>query len=264
MAFYGGMPRELFYKNSCLSFLQVRDVMVHPSMRGAFTVKGLFARTAERFLDEFLGKDLFESAYGFPNDRAMKVGSLSGLYDPADQVQNLTWTPAEAVGEDSILEHKTDNKKLSQKVKRRYQKSLQKMMKCQSEFLIGDRSLAYLFKRYLNHPSYAYFLLEHRSLIWGSVFIVIKKMNNNHLEIMDVIGSPKRFNRAINALKEWAYRRNYYSINGWFSDSIVSFIDNFDQIEKACVVPKPNRHGKDWPEKMHGHIWLTSGDTDFK
>lgn len=264
IAFYGGLPRSFHYREKILPFLQVRDVMVDPKMRGILRRRGPFALTTEKFLDHFVSEDgKIVSAFGFPNDRHLRVGNLSGLYEPHDKVYEHCWQAKRQISFQRInpltlAQFQTDKTQSS------YESSAEAMYQELDSFLVAHRDSAYLIKRYFEHPTYDYKVLECVSLFSKNTYCVLKELDNKTLEIMDIIGSPSEFRSTLKAVSNLAFKNGYKKLTGWFSQSAIDFIGSESRQEQVCGVPKPMRHGIKWDSDMDRHMWLTAGDTDFK
>ena len=81
VAFYGGMPRAISFMGQPSMAVQIGDVMVHPSQRGAFTRQGPFQMAASTYQEEFIGHQKpYLLGFGFPEDKALRLGEQLGLY----------------------------------------------------------------------------------------------------------------------------------------------------------------------------------------
>jgi len=262
IAFYGGMPRKLAQQGDSFVFLQIRDVMVHPKVRGILRRKGPFVLTAKAFLDTFVQADgEFCSAFGFPNDRAFRIGELSNLYEATDKVWEYRWQ--------TVPKRRWSSKAglvdpQCQATQKRYHQSVAAFQQSTQLYMAGDKSWDYLNKRYLEHPAFDYQIIECRSWWHSPVFAVVKPLDDQQLELMDLIGATTGFANAIQTLQDWAHEQSYTVITGWVSDSMTAWIAPSEQVQQICRVPKPKQHGMTWTESMNGKLWLMAGDTDFK
>lgn len=264
IAFYGGMPRRFQFGKQFFTLLQIHDVMVLPKMQGLLRRRGLFVLTAEQFLDTFVnGNHDFVSAFGFPNERALRIGKLSGLYQPIDKIYEHQWPVLKRFSWRKAQLLKTEDFS-SGKIKHRYQISLDKMSRALTGFVWGDRDWDYLQRRYIEHPIFDYAVIICSHFGMSDVFCVVKKHDENTLELMDLIGNPKYYSAAIQALLNWATTQNYQTLTGWFSQSMEHYIHTNHRTCLICEVPKPQKHGMTWTPNMEGKLWLMSGDTDFK
>jgi hypothetical protein len=98
IAFYGGMPRHILWMGEPQTGIQIGDVMVHPEHKSSLNRKGPFQMAASTFLEHTLSQGApYWAGFGFPNHRAMLVAHKLGLYEPVDQIAQLSW-PAKAHG----------------------------------------------------------------------------------------------------------------------------------------------------------------------
>ena len=262
VAFFGGMPREFIYQDRSFMFLQLCDVMVHPKTRGILSRKGAFTLTGNTFLDIFMHpQGEFLSGFGFPNERALRIGEISGLYKAIDIIWEYAWT----ANPKTDLFYKTKQiQKENQRLQQRYQKSVDAFVKSTWDYVVGEKSWGFINKRYLEHPTFEYQLIECCSWPYPSVYALAKPLNSTRLEIVDLIGTIKGFSCAIDNLRGWAYARGYKTVSGWFSESLTPWLLPCNQIQQVCRVPKPKQHGMPWTESMNGKMLLMAGDTDFK
>jgi len=89
---YGGMPRDILFFGEPKMAVQIGDVMVDPSNRGALSRKGPFFLMAATFIDHYIGFEKpFLLGFGFPNRRAMQVAEHLGLYASVGQMLKFSW-----------------------------------------------------------------------------------------------------------------------------------------------------------------------------
>lgn len=87
VAFYGVLPRKIHYKGSWYTACQQSDVMVLPRFRKSGKKTGVFYETAFYFLSHKVGKDKeFKFAFGFPTERARRLGELLELYQSSENL----------------------------------------------------------------------------------------------------------------------------------------------------------------------------------
>jgi len=92
IAHYAGFPRVLEWQGASMSAIQIGDVMVAPKARGLLTRRGPFFQVCSRFFDHWVGEGrAFELAFGFPNERAQKLGRTLSLYHDLGVLDQLSW-----------------------------------------------------------------------------------------------------------------------------------------------------------------------------
>jgi len=77
VAQYAALPVRVWIAGEQRIFAQIVDSMAHPAHRGA----GLFVRTARAFFDEYGGRDKDLVHYGWPVERAWRIGRAKLDYE---------------------------------------------------------------------------------------------------------------------------------------------------------------------------------------
>lgn len=204
-------------------------------------------------------------AFGFPSDRAMRLGERLGVFKAIDQMYELTFPPKPVryLGGYHFIRVFEVSGENGWKLQRLWEQ----MAADFDEGIVGLRDTAYLRKRYLEHPEkqYELYLVQSpwlRRQLGG--FIVWR--NGASVELMDVITPLRAVPRIVEAAREWLYRNTCSELKLWLASSHVDLLTG----QAASVTPLEFRIMANpfTPlEELH-HLdhrwWLTSGDTDYR
>jgi hypothetical protein len=264
IAFYGGMPRDVFFGGQKRTGIQVGDVMVHPAFREGLTRKGPFQLAASTFLEQSLsvGAPCW-IGFGFPNQRAMQVARRLHLYRPVDQLAELFWPPKikalpwwlGCVQADRTHLEYVDDLWLE-------------MRQAMPGSLMGVRDAQHVQTRYVAHPSHHYTVLKVFNRVSRKVLgvVVLRQLSDGRQEMLDVIGHPRRFRTLVLAAQSFASEANSPAVSAWITQSHAHLLQTDDSRLESLDVQIPTN---DWvPGDLDidpaGRWWLTSGDTDFR
>lgn len=201
--------------------------------------------------------------FGFPSDRAMRLGERIGVFTPIDRVFNLSFTPAAPEWHaDTCAPLKLDaqNSKILDRLWSVMAADLSKQ-------LVGVRDTAYLRWRYLEHPEHHYQLLLVRShWLKRPLGALVIRGEGGERELMDIIAPLNNIPRLLKASREWLGRTGGQRLNLWLSST---YATRFAVLADSCEVLEfrimANPLGPAAIlERFHEAWWLTSGDTDYR
>lgn len=264
IAFYGAMPRDISYKGTILKAVQIGDVMVHPSQRGAFTKKGAFYRVAFSYINEKIGKNKdYSLAFGFPSKRAYSLGKRLELYDAVDSLVELSWdiTNSKNFTLYKARDFNISDIKMANDIWRKMAKSL-------NGSLVGTRDEKWLKERYLNHPDSPYTILTIHLLFSAKAiaFVILKEHQDGNIELVDLITDVELIPNALEAIFSYYRKKNKKRVFCWITRSHSFLYDK----------TKPHTHNLDIIipfitynscmdiAKIKDRWFLMSGDTDFR
>ncbi len=96
IAHYGGMLRQVLAFGLPVTALQVCDAMVAVKERGVLSKSGAMFQVTATFLELYQGLARVPLAFGFPNQRAMALGELTGLYAEVGRLAEVSWPARQA------------------------------------------------------------------------------------------------------------------------------------------------------------------------
>lgn len=265
VAHYGALARETLFFGEPKMVVQIGDVMVHPAERGVLAKRGGFARVAATFFDLRVGYGAdFLASFGFPNARAMRLGTTLGLYGELDKILEASW-PACAPGRS--LRYKLRLLGDDAAAARLVDSVWQRMRTDLLGAVVGVRDWAYLQHRYLAHPTLAYELLSVSSRLGGSPLgVLVLKREGDRYELMDVIGALRDLPVLIHQARRWAGSRGVTQVSAWICSAWQPHFSGNNATFKDIEVSVASNICRAGPgiETMRHKWWLTAGDTDFK
>ena len=263
VAHYAGFPRSLLWQGKPLAAIQIGDVMVAPEARVSLTPRGAFFQVSTRFVADHVGSDRdFMLAFGFPNERAMRLGVRLKTYDNRGHIQQLAW-PARAgklslgwrwspLAADEIAPH--------------VDAAWQAMAADMANHVLGVRDAAYVIGRFVRRPDrqYRFFRLSRR-LTGRTAAVAIMRLEPGYAELIDVIG-PRQALRwiALAAASEAAVCGAEF-LTCWASESAAAAWGEYGAqnkgtaaffvVDRPSVIPLDKLAAAQW--------WWMGGDTDF-
>ena len=274
VAFYGGMPRAVCYAGQRAMAVQIGDVMVHPSQRGAFTRQGPFQMAAATYLELYIGnKKPYLLGFGFPEDKALRLAEHLGLYAKVDSMVELRWpslvkhppswshyarvlTPSK--GEAASSMHATMVDSLWQ----RMQKSLG------SQSVVGVRDWAYIDQRYCLHPLQCYTLLLVRQRFGGVLGLAVlrDRQAQGLVELVDLVAPTAEFARIVKVCRRFAGNLGRAGLFCWITGSHAHWLAGADSQQSPLHLAIPANIWSSGPsaDDLRNRWWLMGGDTDFR
>lgn len=261
----------LFYRNVLAGggqrrIVQLGDLMASTGGRGGLARRHApFYQLIMPILTGLATKENPESiAFGFPSDRAMRLGEHLGLFQAIDQMFELVFPPSlpGCCAYASILIENIDN--TAEKVLNRLWRQMAVDL---SDGLVGVRDPDYLRYRYFSHPEHRYRCYLVRSFwLRRPIGAFIIKGEGPSLEIMDIIAPLNHITSVLRAAREWLASTGGERLVLWLASSHVARLaDQADSVIplEFRIMANPftpadllTRFDKRW--------WLTSGDTDYR
>lgn len=262
----GLLYRQVIAEGHLRRIGQLVDLMARPGQKkGIARATSPFSRLISRVL-----ADLEDSAnpdalaFGFPSNRAMRLGQHLGLFASIDRMYQLTFSlRAPRRYADRIDHIKAFDKDIYRSIERLWRQ----MSEGLGQGLVGVRDATYLQHRYVNHPHYHYDFGFVRPW-WGGrpLGLVVLRTDNQPHELMDILASPVHIERIVAAVR---CHIGVYSVNNfilWLSENHAqAFVDHAQTIEplEIRIMANPLSSGGA-PQRFAGRWWLTSGDTDYR
>lgn len=267
VAHYGGMPRAILLFGEARTAVQIGDVMVDPAERGVLTRKGPFFLMAATFQERYIGYGkVFLTAYGFPNERAMRVAERLGLYTGVGSVIEIEWKPAGKMPHCLTQLQPIDGRHEI------WQTSAidalwHRMAMDLQDAIVGVRDQSYLRARYLDHPEHAYQLVLVVSRFGtGLRGLMVLRHDPHETEIMDLIAPLHAMPLMVSHARRIA---GIHGKNRLFLRIPKNFAARFTatggvQTGEEIPIPTPAWSHAPAAEMLHNHWWLTGGDMDFR
>lgn len=264
VAYYGGMPRDVLYRERVIHAVQIGDVMVHPSQRSAFTKKGAFYRVAASYIEEKIGlQKAYSLAFGFPSQRAYRLGKRLELYDVVDSLVELEWSfgKKKSLWFWSYSELKNLDEESVSKLWSEMKQSLKKS-------IVGVRDFKWINERYIKHPQNSYKVLTLKRA-WGKnikAIIVLRELEDGSIEWMDMVGDVANLSLMQSVAYDYMSKGGFKKLFCWITKSQVDFFRATDPIihDIDIVIPFIIKNATINIKDIKNHWWLMSGDVDFK
>lgn len=260
----GLLFRDILFHGEARQAAQLVDLMAEPKQTGLSRAQSPFTLLMRHLLAQLPGPRNPEAlAFGFPSERAMRLGEHNGVYCAVDHWLALHFTPCQQlVGPRLRAWRATDAGELALA-----DGLWQRMREDFTDAVLGVRDAAYLHWRYLAHPErqYQIFVVESR---WRRcpVGLAVLAPGSGAREIVDVIGAWDDLPEILLALQRGVAEHGASTLNllltAGFAASLAPFA-NTCQTTEFRIMANP-----DSPEvalaKLRGRWWLTGGDTDYR
>lgn len=261
IAYYGGLPRKFWLNGETISAVQICDVMVAPDMRGILTRNGPFMHTADTFLTAQIGQDkAYHFAFGFPSERAARLGEKSAWYARTDSFFEVTWPVTASLPfwfKATLLTE--DHYFLANNLWQTMQASLPNV-------LLPIKDATFFKWRYQDHPNrdYPSYVVSWRGT--NKVIGIVTLRDHGPdlgMEIMDLLAPTSKLKTLLAAAQNICIHAGRRRLFSWMTPAILSFLPKPDQqSEVSGVYITPDY--KKIIDQQQIKCWLMSGDTDFR
>lgn len=270
VAHCGGTPRVVSHLGRAERDLQIGDVMVAPEWRGVLTRRGPFFHVSDRLYASRLGAgERFHAAFGFPNERHLRLAVKMGLSWDCGPVQALYWH-----GQDKLPrlgwpwraeQLSVDDPDFDVVINRAWSA----MARDASGFSMGVRDATYLRWRFARRPDQGYRFVQLRRP-WlrrpsGVAVLGQATVAPNFLQWLDWVGPLALLPKACLLAREVAARDGSAGLTTWASSAVALALaaTGVTQRVPAAVLGVPKASDMTPEEVRQLHWWLMAGDTDF-
>ncbi len=265
VAHYAGFPRSLLWKGEAMQAIQIGDVMVAPALRGILTRRGPFFQACNRFFGSHVGEGRAqELAFGFPNERHLRLGVALGLYWDVGSIYTLHWAAQSHAlprwwrwSELDVTDSRTDAEVDS---------AWAAMVAVMGNVVIGTRPSQYVRWRFIDRPDrrYRLFCLRRR---WSRkpAGIAVLRTEAGAAEWLDWIGPPKAMPLAAHALAAEAKRAGMPALTAWGSPAVAEILagSGATTVATAAWLAVARASVPRGEDIAAASWWLMGGDTDF-
>lgn len=263
VAFYGGSRRTVLFDGVPTSAVQICDVMVDPAWRGLMTRHGPFHAAATRYLGQLVGTGRpHPLAFGFPSERAFRLGQRLGLYAAAGAIACIDWAPL-AERPDRFLTVAPFTPAQAGTVDRLWRS----MARALRHRIVGLRDFARIRRRYLEHPTLDYRLSLVRRRFTGLPYgLVVTKEEGDDLVFVDAVARPERMAALVRVVRAEAHATGRPRVRAWVSaPDVPLFAPETGAVSTTeIVVPAAAIEGAIPADRLADRWWLMVGDTDFR
>lgn len=262
IAHYGIERRDSLLAGEPVAGCHVGDVMVDPQVRGVLTRRGPFQRAAAALIESRVGHGRWvRFGVGFPNARHARLGVRLGLYAPVGEVVELRWPARPWHGADAGPVRRLDLARAADAALA--QQAWTRLAADLPGAAIDVRDVAYLQRRYVQHPRHAYRLL---AIGRNRPGVVVVRLHRRSVEILDVLGALAELPGLLQAAAGYGARRARRGAFLWTSRHHAAqlALPQARQIELGIVTVANAWSRGVPPAALENRWWLTGGDTDFR
>ena len=265
---YGGWSRAVLLAGKAGYALQPMDVLVRRDQRGVLTRNGPMALGARALFEDQVGegrKHVF--VFGYPMDRAAKLGYKLGLYFDGGDVLELRWS-CHTMRPDWRVQVREMNDWPEQHFDAAANAAWQAMAADFAADALGVRDAQWLRYRYLEHPLNRYHLLAVQNRLGRGVcgIAVLRALEGGAFELLDLIGARRQFPCLVRAARRFAATLGGTTLFGWFARNNSTGLEKTQAAQAhtpqmqlafaACREPLLSQLRRIW--------WFSSGDMDFR
>ena len=241
--------------------VQFGDLMVAPNVRGILSRQGLpFYQVFTGALRRVNASQIKPLVFGFPSDRATRLGERLDVIAKVDQVMELTWPksqePLHAVAQTEAGE--------------RFRSVLnwlwKKMAKDLGNAVVGVRDAEYFVRRYFNHPIHEYSVyLMRSSWLKRPLGVFVLRRLGPVVELVDWVAPMAGGLQVIEQARRAAAQLGGERLITWlaqsYSQKLMVGALSCQQLE-ICVA-LAGTLAVERVSQYKGRMWITSGDTDY-
>lgn len=241
---------------------QLVDLMAAPKLSGLTRTTSPFTQLMRSILATLPCEENQDGiAFGFPSDRAMRLGEHVGVYRSVGNISKLTFAPNErrvsfslydrldAIGDDII------------------ERLWQKMSVDFVDHVIGIRDAEYLMQRYSRHPEKRYqFLLSCSRFTRRPLGLAVVRSDSQRVELLDIVGPRKAFPEILATCRHWMAQSNKQGATMLLSEPFATQMTAMSDRHEATefrIMANPFSPASTL-SSLNNRWWLTGGDTDYR
>jgi hypothetical protein len=245
---------------------QLGDLMASPRKPGGLPREPPpIARLIRRVLSELPDEHNPDAlAFGFPSERAMRLGERLGVFAQIDQVHALTFDPLPPCAHGDRID---TLHQLGPQAARRLDRLWTAMAADLQDDLVGVRDAQYLRWRYFEHPENHYTCLVVRSRwLRRTLGVMFVKDSDTERELMDIVAPLHLIPRLLTAARRWLGATAGTRLTLWLASTHAERFAPLAQHARPLEFRiMANPLGPAWVlERFDRRWWLTSGDTDYR
>lgn len=266
LAHCGVFYRSALADGQSCRIAQLGDLMALPGRVGGLSrFSSPFSLLIRKVLDDLPGQSNPDGlAFGFPSDRAMRLGEHLGLFAAIDRMWELVFTPLPASWRaDRVVPMAFSDKAFTDTANHLWQQ----MASTHGKDLVGVRDAAYLLQRYSRHPSHQYGCHLVSTRWWDRPLgLLFSRMDGEQCELLDILAHPSNMERVLQTARQRMAVWGAVTMKLWLTERYTKLYcplaDSHSQLEFRIMANPYSSAGH--PERFAGRWWLTSGDTDYR
>lgn len=256
--------RDVMLDGGMLRVAQLVDLMAPPKSQGLSRRDSPFAVLMRTILAGLPRTDNPAGvAFGFPSDRAMRLGERMGVYREVDRLMELEFSP--------IHRRFGPRRRVLSAIDACDAAILSdlwtRMSRDLSAFAVGVRDVRYLQQRYLAHPEQHYTLLLIESF-WRKkpIGLAVIGPGDDRRELLDIVCAWKEVPEVIGAAQCWLAENSGKTLLFSLTERFARQMDSF---AVRCEPTQFRIMGNPFSPpasilSLEGRWWLTGGDTDYR
>ncbi len=266
VAHYGGMGTVIWCKGKPATAIQIVDVMVNPSVRGAVRNQSPFFVATRAFLEQYIGHEQpYLLGYGFPSDRHMALAAHLKLYAPVGSMWELNWEVAPPPGLPLLQKAVVIDADNLERHRAALNLLWEQLRADLGERIVVHKDAAFVEWRYLQHPQERYEVLLLTQRITGTPLgLCVVKAEAERVLLMDTIGPLRHLPQLVQAAQAATWRLQKRKLVTWCSAPDITCFGATSSAQALAITTPANI----WtpgpaPEELHNRWWLLPGDTDY-
>lgn len=259
--------RRVLLGGKAVKAAQLVDLMAPPKARGLSRHDSPFTTLMLQILHTLPRPDNVAGiAFGFPSERAMRLGEHMGVYREVDRLMALEFAPLRSANSTTrwreLLKIEAADQIMVDSLWR-------EMARDFSQFSIGIRDATYLKHRYLAHPDKHYTLLViEKKGFWRTkpIGLAVVGPGAERRELLDVVCASKHMQAVIQATQCWLAENKgdalQFLITQRFARQLEGFATHCESTQfRIMGNPFSPAASTIYLDKRW---WLTGGDTDYR
>jgi hypothetical protein len=274
IAHYGSTVRTVLWDDQEHAALQMGDAMVVEEARGVLSRNGAFATAARSLLEQQLwSQPRFAMGFGFPHQRAGRLGEALGMYEMVGEIRTLEWQcqPPPSQDRSWIRPWATSPLDWADPHTAPRLDALWRGLRSDAQgFVLPRRDAQWWQHRFANHPDAPYHAWWVRNRFTRHILgAVVLRPGATSWELMDWLGPMRHMGTLLIAARALATSAGADRLTGWFSAPLARRIQTLPggapaSDHLACQYCVNQRMAPASQPTRTQPWWLTSGDTDFR
>ncbi|MDD3483265.1 hypothetical protein [Azovibrio restrictus] len=255
--------RDVLFQGRPVRAGQLVDLMAAPKGFGLSRKASPFALLLKHILDqspEVLGQDGI--VFGFPSGRSMRLAEHCGVATEVERWLELQLLPERTLGAPRLREWQGSGVDILAA-----RTSWSRMSASLEDAALGVRDLAFLNRRYLQHPAHGYRLFVAESAwLRRPIGLVVARIHGRVFELLDLLAAwedmPQLLGAVRNSLTAQGGDSAILSLTSRFARQLAPFVSEVRETEFRIM---GNPYSPEATlQALRGRWWLTGGDTDYR
>jgi hypothetical protein len=255
--------RDVLAAGQSVRAAQLVDLMASPKTTGLSRAHSPFVELMHALLKSLPGPENPDGiAFGFPSDRAMRLGEHLGVYRAVGRIASLSFAPRK----DSRVRYRVITR-LDERLRSSINTLWERMAADFHAAVIGVRDAAAIERRYLAYPEKRYvLLLVENGWLRRPLGLAMIRPDVSRPELLDIVGPREAMPTVLAAARAWLSATGGTELT-WllaepFATALAGCAENCHPTEFRIMAnpfsPLATNAG------LENRWWLTGGDTDYR